>query len=535
MTRRWMRALRWAAGGLTIATAACGSADSSTSGDFASPTAAGGSADAGTSAAPSPTSPGSNGSAPLPPERQAESTFRAPVATGKYVWIANPTSGRVAYIDVASLDVRTVPAGNGPTYVAAVPGATDAAIVLNVLSDDATLLRAGAAGIESKRFKVAPGANSWAVSPNSRWAIAWTDSKAVAQADRTMGFQDLTIIDLSGATAPAVLGVGYRPVKIGFSADSSQAFAVTQDGVSVVSLVAGPTPVVTKNVTTSDNPAEDPGTRDVSITPDGSLALIRREGIETVTIVRLDTGDRIAVTLPGPVTDLDLSESGDKAVAVVRSKSLVAVLPIPDIVSAPGVFATVTVAGETIGSASLAPDGNTALLYTNAAAVERVTVLSLLPAPTTRVVRLYAPVLAVYPTRDAQHAVVLHDTSTSTPSAAFSLVPVANALPPKIVAAKARIQAVAMSPSSDRAIVTERGDGVAVYGAYLARFPQLSVERFALASPPIAAGIVAGAKRAYVAQEHAEGRITFIDLDSGQTRTLTGFELGARVADGSQP
>src|SRR3954470_15540079 len=39
---------------------------------------------------------------PPPPEKEVESSYRSPVATGKYVWIANPKSGRVAYIDAAS-------------------------------------------------------------------------------------------------------------------------------------------------------------------------------------------------------------------------------------------------------------------------------------------------------------------------------------------------------------------------------------------------------------------------------------------------
>ena len=65
--------------------------------------------------------------------------------------------------------------------------------------------------------------------------------------------------------------------------------------------------------------------------------------------------------------------------------------------------------------------------------------------------------------------------------------------------------------------------------------PSLEVDQYTLASPPIAVGVVAGANRAYVAQSNPEGRITFIDLATGQARTLTGFELGSRVVDGSQP
>jgi hypothetical protein len=46
---------------------------------------------------------------------------------------------------------------------------------------------------------------------------------------------------------------------------------------------------------------------------------------------------------------------------------------------------------------------------------------------------------------------------------------------------------------------------------------------------------VAAAGRGYVAQKHPEGRITFVTLESGEARTLTGFELGSRVVDWTQP
>ena len=39
----------------------------------------------------------------------------------------------------------------------------------------------------------------------------------------------------------------------------------------------------------------------------------------------------------------------------------------------------------------------------------------------------------------------------------------------------------------------------------------------------------------YVAQQHPEGRITFIDLETGAPETLTGFELADRVVDGDEP
>ncbi|MBX3185628.1 MAG: hypothetical protein KF819_01380 [Labilithrix sp.] len=521
MRRRTVAA--WACPALLVI--GCGMSSSESAGDAFAPSAG---ADASAGAAP----PGEPA-----PEKEVESDYEAPVATGSFVWVANPKSGRVAYVDAKTLQVRTVEAGNGPTFVGAVPGQIDdTTLVLNVLSEDATLLRATPAGIASQSFKVAPQANSMAFSADGRFAIVWADARKVQNAPKTQGFQDLTVLDLTAGTS-TILAVGYRPVFVGFAAGAARAHAVTQDGVAILDLSAAP--VVTRNVAVSDTPNEDPGSRDVSVTPDGKIALIRRDGAAAITAVTLETGARVAVTLPGPVTDLDLNDAGDRAVAVVRSTSQVAILPVPGILQAPTVFTTVDVAGETIGSVALAPGGRKGLLYTNATDAERVTILDMaLEPPPVRTVRLYAPVLAVFSSPDARHAVVLHDktasvTDAGAASGAFSLLPIANALPAKIVATEARPSAVAVT--DDRAVIAERDDAAKVFGVYLARMPQLMVERYPLASPPIAVGVVAGAKRAFIAQQHPEGRLTFIDLEAGVARTLTGFELSARVVDGSKP
>ena len=472
------------------------------------------------------------------PEKEVESDYEAPVATGHFVWIANPKSGRVAYVDAATLQVKTVEAGNAPTFVAKVPGQTDdTTLVLNVLSNDATLLRATASGITSKRFTLAALANSLSFSADGRFAIAWGDAlKEKTTPPKAQGYQDLTILDLTSGIS-TVLAVGYRPVKVGFAAGQPRAYAVTQDGIAIIDLTAAP--LVVKNVAISATPIDDPGSTDVSVTPNGNLALIRREGSAAVTAVALDTGTRVDVTLPAPVTDLDLDDAGTRAVAVMRSTSQVAVLPIPAILTAPATFTTVTVPGETIGSVALSPGGTKGLLYTNASAAERVTILDLATSPPPfRTVRLYSPVLAVFSSPDAAHAVVLHDKTTGsgdTPGTpgAFSIVPVAATLPAKIVATLAPPTAVAVT--NDRAVIAERDDQTKVYGAYLARMPQLMVDRYPLASPPIAVGVVEGAKRAFIAQQHPDGRLTFIDLETGVARTLTGFELSSRVVDGSKP
>ncbi len=474
----------------------------------------------------------------LPPEQELESSYESPVATGRFVWITNPTSGRVAYVDAASLEVRTVPAGNGPTYMAAIPSQdNDMAVVINTLSDDATILRASADGtIGTKTLKIAGGANSWAVSHAGRWAIAWTDARLETNPSQVQGFQDVTVVDLtSGQEAASRLSVGYRPVALSFSSDDTKAYAVTQDGVSVMALDAPGGPQATRIVPMSDDPLEDPDTRDVSLTPDGSYALVRRDGQSVITVVSLSSGDLTKVNLSGPCTDLDLSADGTRALAVIRDNSDVAILPVPEIATAPDSYEVVHVDNATVGSIAIAEAAPVALAYTNAIDQNLITAIGFESEPVqVTTLKLHGAVESVFPSYTGASAIVVHKPIAGVPGA-FSALSLAPLLPARIQSTQAPITAVALTPSGDRAIVAERDDATRVYGAYLVRSTTQQVDRYDLASPPIAVGAVVGAKRAYVAQKHPEGRLTFIDLDTGLARTLTGFELGARVIDGSNP
>jgi hypothetical protein len=560
---------------LAVALGCAGAAgDSGAPGPGAGPTGAGGSffgtGAAGTLGTAGTSAGGSGGTMPpLPPETELESSYEVPVATGRLIWVANPLSGRVAYVDATTLDVHTVEAGNAPTYMAAIPSASDdAVIVLNVLSQDATVLRLGGGALTSRNVAgLAAGANAVSVSPAGSWAIAWTDARRVQSPSPLQGFQDVSVIDLRSET-PAkpkvILSVGFRPVAVGFSADGARAFAVTVDGVAIIDLAAAGGPRLVRNVALTDDPTENADTRDVSITPSGSLALVRREGSAAVGIVDLATGARTSLDLGGAVTDLDITDDGKRAVAVVRATSEVAILPLDAGVPTSTSVTRLVVPGQVIGSVALAPGGDSGVLYSNATALERLTVLTLGNTPSTRVVRLHAPVLSAFVSAGARAAVVLHamppapsdavvgpDGGTALdaggnardagappepmPANAFSLVPLDADLPAKISPTTAQPLSVALSPAADRALITVRDDVKKVYGVYMGLFPTLEIQHFPLASPPLSVGVVAAAGRGYVAQKHPEGRITFVTLDSGAARTLTGFELGARVVDWSQP
>jgi hypothetical protein len=581
-----------------------GCATSANSGDLAATptegTSSGSSSSSGGGASGSPMdkSAGDDAAAPLPPEMKVENQFKAPVATGNFVWTANPTSGRVAYVNASTFAVETSPAGNGPTYLAAVKDAVhpndDVAIVLNVFSHDATLLRVNAQGtLTTQTYASTDDANSWAISPTGHWGIAWTDATFVDNADPTQGFQFLAVMDLSAtATDPQVpapstiVAVGYRPAELAFSSDDSRAFAVTDDGISVIDLKDGtPTlirqdPLSATGAVTADGGADAgalqsgvdaatpdaqadagsaadgsggvtgdsggtvvaSGTPDVSFTPDGKYALVRRDGLPNVTIDALADGSLTTIPLPSAPTDLTISPAGNFAVAVLRDTSTVVILPIPDVITDPSGITSIPVAGPTIGRALVTNQGKSVVLFTTVAPVESLTLLTLGAPPAVRNITLHGSVQAVFPSSDGQYAIVLHPPGAipgSNAKGAFSLVPVGQQLPAVIQSLPAPPTAVAMS--NDRAIVSIRDDSSSTYGLYLALMPSLDVHPYTLASPPIAVGIAAGAGRGYAAQDYSEGRITFVDLLEGGTQdagsvfsanTITGFELNAGIVVG---
>ncbi len=517
----------------------------------------------------------------LPPEEEVEQDFRAPVTTGRFVWTANPDSNRVALIDATSFGVVTLDAGFGPTYLAALPTASEdraGALVINALSSDANVFLAKDTTdvLVSDPIPVHAGANAWTISESGRWAIAWTNARQIDGADPTEGFQDVTVIDLDGypdeAPSVARLSVGYRPTKLLISEDEQSAFAVTEPGVSVIDLDASGGPEVLRDLPVSDGPAAE-----VEITPDGSLALVRRNDSAELNLVDLETGEQTPVELPGVPTDLDLSRDASFAVVVVRgvpsvgdldfgaagqagahglagnggqagegpetaaggaagagpgpefSDSQVVVLPIPGIWEHPDEF-DVLALPELVGSVVVPPTGDNVLLYTNAVPSDRVTIVDT-KSEAFRTVELKAPVRALFATPDGRNAVgLLLPPQGSTKAGAFSLIPVEQSLPPKLQGTLAPTFGVATI--DDSAVITTRDSARGVYEAYVAAFPSLRIDPIDLPSAPTASGIVADAQVAYIAQEHAEGRITFVDLGDARSRTLTGFELGVKVVDG---
>jgi hypothetical protein len=507
----------------------------------------------------------------LPPEMELEETFRAPVVAGKFLWSANPETNKVARIDASTLEIEVLDGGHAPTYLAALPAGTTpgGALVLNELSQDASvfLLDEESAVVSHDRISVQRGASAWAVGEQGSFAVAWSRSSENLL-NTEDGYQDLTVMDFRGdEIETTTLSVGFRPSQVVVNQDETRAFVVSDPGISVIRL--GDNVGVLRELFLPTS--ETNGARDVSFSVDGRLAFVRLEGASEILLVDTETNERATVTLPGVVTDLDLSADGSLAVAVVRGgpsapdagtggaaatggagsmggagpmggappegsgggenlpeESHIALLPTATIFGEPSDF-TVVSTQELVGSAVVARDASYVLLFTNAMDSPYISILDTEELEI-RVVDLKAPVRAAFLSDDAGSSVVLMKApEDSSKQGAFALLPVKAELPPRIQGTDVAPEFVSLSSQAGRALITTGSSTSRRARSYFGRFPSLQLDEVELPSRPLASGIVPDAGQAFVAQQHAEGRVTFIELESGADQTVTGFELSSRV------
>jgi DNA-binding beta-propeller fold protein YncE len=320
--------------------------------------------------------------------------------------VANPLRDTVAVIDSETLRVESVEAGDGPTYLETTAG-VDQAIVLNVGSKDATIIRTGERESTTSTVAVVPGSNAIAIAPDGRHAVVYFDTARRGPGLGSGSFQDVTLIRLDEAGDTTLnVSVGFRPSRVIFQPDSSAAYLVTEDGVSILRFAELTGPTIVPTVSVGDDPFGQLS-RDVSITPDGTYALARREGETSIRLVELATGDIEQLDLGGQVTDLDITPSGTSALAVIREHSTLVRLPLPEAFADPSGIERFVIPGEWVGSVAVAPDGDYAVLFTTSAPVERATIVDLV-AGETRTVRLRKSVRAITVAPTGGTAMVVH-------------------------------------------------------------------------------------------------------------------------------
>ncbi|MEM9489814.1 MAG: hypothetical protein AAGC55_11750, partial [Myxococcota bacterium] len=201
--------------------------------------------------------------------------------------------------------------------------------------------------------------------------------------------------------------------------------------------------------------------------------------------------------------------------------------------------------GVTVGSLVLSPDGGRGALFTNASLVEQITVVELEQADYPRITwPLEKSLRTVKFDPGSDKLLIVHARAFGDPAEAttfeefidrshgYSLFDVSTGFA-KLQITPVEPTSMVFAPDASKAyVILDGGDSEgAVAEAQTIELDTGVVRTTQLGSPPEALGILPDAAVAFVSQRHPLGRISFIDIVSGQVRTLTGFDLNGRVVD----
>lgn len=509
----------------------------------------------GTCVAPPPP-PADAGTIPDTPPPEVEYKLSEPISSRRYVWVAMTDQDRLAKIDGTNLEVVSVEVGDQPKILATLPN-TDTAVVLDSRNAAATVVRASTGAVASELYPTLPNLNRLAVAPGGRHAVAFFDlNKAIVDAGgleavgEVGSFQDVTVLAVQSQRS-VDLTVGFRPREIEHDASGRYAFVVTDDGISVIDLPAmtagGPT-IVPPIPIMEDIFADTTGV-EVDVVASGQYAVIRRPGVAELRVVSLlgpTAGQGTTIPLPGVPSDLDLAPDGNRVYAVFRAPNAgLAIIDIPGDAFDPAGITFIDLAAATTGSLVLSPDGTRGLLFTNATLDERVTVVELdKPNFPRHTYPLQKAVLTVGFDPTGTKAVVLHARAPGDPEQATNFDQYIDRKPGysvlDIATGFAKLQITEVNPklftfatTAPRAYVTL--DGGDAEGAFVAvqqiELDSGVVRTIELGSPPDAIGVLPDSNKIFVSQRHNLGRVSFIDVETNQVRTLTGFDLNSQIID----
>ncbi len=489
----------------------------------------------------------------MPPETETNRSLSdaPPVATPRYVYALNPTASSVARIDPSSLAIEAVPVGPRPVGLTAMPG-EDAAVVLSY--DDSSLSLVDSATLPSKvtRIPLRRQYGKLTVSPDGAFAVAWPDP-AAAPASGAEGI--FTLVDLNkarqGKPAAEVLAEragGYRITDIIFRTDADVATKLYVFAKSTVSTfdLTGPAALLPVRVALPESMSADVKSREVVANGDGHIVMLR-----SMTAAELASFDGAALTvvpLSEVATDLDLLPDGSAAVAALRTAASIAYIEIPGDVANPAGIQLFPVTGGAVGQVTLPPEiptsGMFAFVYSNVTGDESFARVNLPSGAVTRYpLEKLVDEISVSP--DSKSAVVIHKANPATTATdpyeaavdkdqGFSVFDVPTGFWQLQRTGTTRPTRYAFSPRGGYVGVALRDDGLKKYALMAVNLSSLVSTTLTLASAPLFMGTVPEAAgitphRVFVSQDHPAGRISVIQLDTGQVRTATGFTLNAEI------
>ena len=490
------------------------------------------------------TDAGSTTKPDLPPEKEKEVDFGAPEGSPNFVFVPVKGADEVVKISGKTLKVTLVEVGDRPTVLKVVPG-QDKVVVLNAGSDDVSVLTSTETSDVVRSESVLSHCNALFLDAAGNWAAALYDHNRANPGDPVGSFQAISLVRVgAGQTGSMRISVGFRPLAVHFTADGKQALVVTDDGVSVLILATAADGDVVPAVPVSADPFAKPKEREVQTTPNGRWAVVRQSDLKGLVAVHLPSQQLVQIPLTSEPTDLDLSPDGTLVVAVLRDSAEVALVPLPQTATKTLAAEIISVKPLTAGLARITSDGKTALLYTSVAGIEQVATLDL-QTRAVKPVALRKTVDYVYLPEGGRTAVLVHKPAQGPlydidkteafvdDSHGYTLFDLDSGFTKLVLTpvAPKEIVTSAATPGGkpEKAWLLLPDPKGLAHEVQEARLSTLLTTSHALGSRPEFARWLQSAGVLAVTQQHASGRITFIDTQTGVAKTVTGYELNGLV------
>lgn len=469
----------------------------------------------------------------LPPEIEETANFKVPRGSGRFVFVPDETNDAVVVVDSETLNLEVVPVGSHPTHVVPL-GDENVAAVINIGSDEVTILRA-APGQPTQTAEVAvrPDTNALAATSDGAHVVAYWDPRLEENHAIPSTDQEITVISTrKGQERAYHMTVGMHPWDVVFDEKGATAFVLTESGINVIDLRDLEDKKIPRVVSPFESGSFDPHSADLEISPDGSTVLARKDGEASLVVASLEeSGDSTTYALPSPPTDLDVAPDGSYGMMVLRATSQIAYFALPLDDDEP--FEFLDLGDALVGVASIASDSQTAVAYTtlndpeNSIDTRRlITLFGFGAEATVRSVVLERGIHSVALSPDSGSAVVVHDPAKVSGQSPYAYTLVA--LPQLQV----KLQNLATSPG--QLLLTPAGDfGFLLMPSEIRSeiidLRSFIVDSLDLGSVPTAAGYAQTTNKVFISQDHPAGRMTFVDLADGSTKTLTGYRLNDEI------
>jgi len=364
-----------------------------------------------------------------------------------------------------------------------------------------------------------PGAfNSIDFSNDGTWAIAWLDLNKQAQVNGVVSLSSVVALDLTTGEATTV-NVGFSAERVLFTDDDTRAVVLSQNQVAVVDLTASP-PARSVTFPLVLDPNQTVVPVGVTLTPDGSHALISVQGSSDLYVLDLDNPSVNLVTLDAAPSAMVVDGGSDQTVITFASA------PYVDFVEHQFFDVTSMDLAEPM-SQILHADG-TALLWNqgNGHTAYRLDVAShdLLQY------RLQNPAVQMFLAPTEEYAVALTRPEGGAATGAAGLYDTSPGLEvldlrtdhsetlPYLLEGQGIGAAFVATDTSLTALVLQQG----IDYLYAMDLYTNQAQRIDLDAPPIAIGTVPGGPF-YITNDDGTGMISFYDPQTGQITEAAGF------------